>query len=343
MDEFELIEHFFNVQQVKRPEVQLGIGDDCSVLSIPPDMDLLVSTDTLVSGVHFLPDWDPGDIAYKAVMVNISDCIAMGGKPFAITLALTLTDHSTPWLSAFSQGLHEALHRYDIALVGGDTTRGPLSITITIHGLVPKGRAVTRAHAQVGDRIYVSGYLGLAAFAVAAFETPATKSQFEASDYVRYTRAELLSTAEEQLSDHALMKRHLHYPLPRTDWRDILSRFATSAIDISDGLSIDLSHLCTQSKLGAHLRLIDIPVHPLLAQYTPKGLQYALEGGDDYELCFTIPAQKEQDFLEVVRLEQMNCYCIGVMEKEAGIRATDLQGNEVELTPRGYQHFFSAG
>src|SRR3990167_4555066 len=160
MNEFSLIDIFFKKNALLRPEVIIGIGDDAACLEIPPNHQLLVSTDTLVAEVHFLSTWDPYDIAYRAVMVNVSDIAAMGGEPCWMTLALTIPDIDEEWISRFSEGFHAALKEYNIALVGGDTTRGPLSITITIHGTVPRSQAISRAGAKIGDEIWISGNLG---------------------------------------------------------------------------------------------------------------------------------------------------------------------------------------
>lgn len=317
MNEFNLIHHFFKNLTTRRSEVRFGIGDDCACLAIPNDSDLLVSTDTLVSDVHFLATWDPYDIAYKAVMVNISDCAAMAAEPFALLLALTLPQYNKEWLTRFSNGLEAALHQHQVELIGGDTTHGPLSLSITIHGLTPKGKAIKRSGAQSGDSIFVSGHLGLAAFAV----------------------THLLDTHVQQSNHAAEIQKSLHHPTPRTDYRLILREYATAAIDISDGLLADLNHLCEASQVGACLTMESIPVHPLLLQLTPNGLKFATTGGDDYELCFTVPVSRERMFLEAVQASGLTCYKIGSIEPGTGLRGLNENQQSVTLKPKGYTHF----
>jgi thiamine-monophosphate kinase len=319
MDEFNLIDYFFKQHALTRPEVVFGIGDDCACLRVPSGQDLLISTDTLVADVHFLSNWDPYDIAYKAVMVNISDCAAMAATPFALTLALTLPKVEQAWLTRFSEGLFQALNAHQIALIGGDTTRGPLSLTITIHGLAPFNQAIRRNGAHAGDAIYVTGPLGLAAFGVKHLLNP--------------------TIASEQ---RACVQKALHHPVPRTDFILILREFATSAIDISDGLLADLNHICEASGLGAHLDLQHIPVHPFITPLSSQDqpLEFALRGGDDYELCFTVPKQSEPAFLEKIKSTNLSCYKIGFMNDTfTGLRGLNLESQYVELSPKGYTHF----
>ncbi len=313
MNEFSLINQYFNSIQSSRDDVLLGIGDDAACLHVPSQMDLLVSTDTLVEGVHFLKEWDAYDIALRAVKVNVSDMAAMAAKPCWVTLALTLPEPDESWLQRFSAGLSDTLREYDIALVGGDTTRGPLTITITIHGLAPKGRAIKRSGARVGDMILVSGNLGAAALAVQLLNenTIANESRL------------------------VLMDKLLH-PRPRVDLMDLLREHATAAIDISDGLSADLNHILEASQIGACLVLDNIPVHPLVQQIQgEKAIDLALSGGDDYELCFTVsPAS-----LNVLNNLGLGCYCIGEIESEPVLRAKTRNGESLPLHVKGYSHF----
>lgn len=317
MNEFSLIEHFFKNRAIARPDVAYGIGDDAACLTVPPGMQVLVSTDTLVAGVHFLDSWDAYDIAYKAVMVNVSDMAAMAAEPCWLSLALTLPELNTDWLARFSQGLHEALKPFNIALIGGDITRGPLSMTLTIQGLAPTGRAVRRCGAQAGDIIYVSGDLGAAALAV---------------EFLQH------STIESQ--DKQLLMQKLQHPEPRVDLRNILQSYASAAIDISDGLTADLNHLCVASAVGACLSLSAIPLHPLLKKYKARqALDLALSGGDDYELCFTVSPQNEEMLLASMKDCGLSCYAIGKIEAEEGMRSLTETGEAGLLKPRGYSHF----
>lgn len=314
MNEFSLIDHYFKSIIPTRDDVVLGIGDDAACLRLPNDMDLLVSTDTLVEGVHFLKSWDAYDIASRALRVNISDIAAMAATPCWVSLALTLPEADEQWLQRFSQGLADTLRQYDLALVGGDTTSGPLSITITIHGFSPRGCAVKRSGARVGDIIMVSGELGAAAHAVSV----------------------LNSTMKDEVAYKLLMDKLLH-PKPRVDLIELMREHATAAIDISDGLSADLNHILESSHVGASLFLDKIPIHPLVCQYQQdKALDMALSGGDDYELCFTIPPAS----LEILERNCPDCKCIGIIEAEPGLRARATESaNSVPLTVKGFSHF----
>lgn len=317
MDEFSLIDEFFKSIVTSRNDVVFGIGDDAACLTVPKGQQLLVSTDTLVSDVHFCADWNPYDIACKAVMVNVSDIAAMAGTPCWVSLALTLPSMDESWLRQFAHGLRDSLKRFDLALIGGDTTRGPLSMTITIHGLVPTGKSVRRNGAKVGDQIYVSGQIGAAALMVdKLFDKTFTNH------------------------DRTILMDKLQHPQPRVDLRLILQTFATAAIDISDGLSADLNHICVASFLGACLIEDSIPIHDLVKKYKKeKALDFALGGGDDYELCFTVPAKDEQAFLMALQQAHLNCYLIGEMESEPGLRLRSNTGDVVPLSASGYHHF----
>ena len=320
MDEFACIDRFFHSIPHDRTDVILGIGDDAACLAIPADQHLLVSCDTLVAGVHFLAVWDPGDIAFKAVMANISDIVAMGGEPCWITLSLTLPSLDENWLTRFSSGLRAALHKYNVALIGGDTTRGPLSITMTIHGFTDKNHAVKRSGAQVGDLVYVTGPLGAAALAL------------------KYVDSRI------DAADHAVLMQHLHRPIPRVDLKYLLRAYAGSAIDISDGLLSDLQHVCTASGVGAALKLDQIPVHALVRKYSPDtALNFALNGGDDYELCLTISPAMNHAWLQEVARSGLNIYCIGLIETLPGLCYINAQGERHELKARGYNHFGANG
>ncbi len=317
MNEFSLIEQFFKPFLVKRKEVLFGIGDDAACLQIPKGQDVLVSTDTLVSGVHFLPEWDPYDIACKAAMVNISDMAAMAAEPCWATLALTLPELNQGWLEAFARGLNVSFNDYNVDLIGGDTTHGPLSITVTIMGLAPHGQAIRRGGAKPGDVILVSGQLGAAALAVKLL----THQNLPAKD-----QAELMNT--------------LLHPKPRVDLTPILRSYASSAIDISDGLSADLNHICVASSVGACLTKEAIPIHRLLNTYCgDDAVHLALTGGDDYELCFTVSPQLLDALMNECRRANLVCYPIGVIEEKPGLRMKTSDRTCEELRPAGYSHF----
>jgi len=317
MDEFALIERFFQSIPHERTDVVFGIGDDAACLQVTAGQQLLVSSDTLVSDVHFCQTWDAYDIARKAVMVNVSDIAAMAGTPCWLSLALTLPSYDEQWLQRFSQGLRDSLNQFNIALIGGDTTRGPLSMTLTIHGLVSAGKAIRRSGAKPGDKIYVSGEIGAAALAVS-----------------------FMGTQGNDESDMVALLKKLKVPQPRIDLGPYLQAYATAAIDISDGLSADLNHVCVASHAGACLNIENIPVHPLVKKYQgDNALDFAMSGGDDYELCFTVSPEHEALLLRDLEKAGLSCYLIGEIEAGAGLRARMGSGEVVALSTRGYQHF----
>lgn len=308
MNEFSLIQRYFKSIPHSRRDVLFGIGDDAACLQVPSDMDLLVSTDTLVAGVHFLMDWDAYDIAVRSVNVNVSDMVAMAATPCWVSLALTMPTLDESWLQRFSRGLSDALCAHHMALVGGDTTRGPMSITLTIHGFAPKGRAIRRCGAQIGDAILVSGPLGAASMAVTPFVQAVNDK------------------------DQLVLMDKLLRPNPRVDLIETLRFHASAAIDISDGFCADLHHILEASQVGACVMLEHVPVHPLVQQHQPdRAMDFALWGGDDYEICFTVPPSSAHFFPD--------CYVVGVIERELGLRGQIRQGPIEELSSQGYSHF----
>lgn len=317
MNEFSLIDQFFNFPYPTREDIVFGIGDDAACVRVPAGQDLLISTDTLVEDVHFLSSWDAYDIAYKAVMVNISDMAAMAATPTWICLALTIPEQNLSWLQQYSQGIRDALNEYKLVLIGGDMTKGPLSMTISIYGIVPLNKAIRRKGAKPGDKIFVSGELGGACLALQFLKKP----------------------PNNQLDFSKAMKKLLH-PQPRVDLGPILQATASSCIDISDGLSADLNHICEQSGVGAYLEADKIPVFSLAEEYMNHNARtLALTGGDDYELCFTIPPEKEEQFLTMIAQNGISCFEIGVIEKSKGLRIKQTNGALEVLKPQGYLHF----
>lgn len=317
MNEFSIIEKFFNRS---RPDDRLlrGVGDDAAVLRIPLGYDLLVSTDTLVNEVHFLPSWSPECIAKRALNVNISDIVAMAGLPHWISLALTLPTVDDVWLHRFSTALHQELNAHQMQLIGGDTTKGPLAISLTIHGLVEKNAALLRSGAKSGDGIYVSGALGAAALAVQRIA--------EGCDF-------------KSLADKRLLQA-LQAPKARTDLIPVLRKFASSAIDISDGLAADLGHICKQSHCGATVQLSNVPVdREVKNALGESGNIFALTGGDDYELCFTVPAARQQAFLRYCVRYGLEMHQVGLITAQRSLDFINEQGQKVRLQNKGYQHF----
>ncbi len=319
VSEFDLIERYFAHHGVSRPDVVLGISDDGAVLRVPPGSDLVVAMDTMVSGVHFFPDADPAGVGYKALAVNLSDMAAMGAEPAWATLALTLPQSDEAWLAAFSAGLFALAGQYGVQLVGGDTCRGPLTLTVQMHGFVPEGMALRRAGARPGDVVYVTGTLGDAALALRA----------------RSGSAEELSHAHA-----AFLTERLERPTPRIQTGMALRGIASAAIDISDGLAADLDHILKASGVGATVEVEHIPVSTAFAAMAKHKERWnlPLSGGDNYELCFTVPAEKQAEAEQLLARYPGGCTRIGVIESSHGLRCL-LNGEVFEPAASGYQHF----
>lgn len=318
--EFELIARYFNRVTSSRRDVEKGIGDDCALLNVAEKQTLAISTDTLVEGIHFLRDIHPADLGYKALAVNLSDLAAMGADPAWLTLAITLPEVDENWLKAFSDSLFELLDYYDMQLIGGDTTRGPRSLTLGIHGLVPVGRALKRSGARPGDWIYVTGTLGDSAAGLALLQ-----------HHIRIA---------DPAACEALIKRHLR-PMPRVLQGQALRDLASSAIDISDGLMSDLGHILKASDCGARINLDALPLSPVLVDNIEmqQALRWALTGGEDYELCFTVP-EINRGALDVALGHHGVPYtCIGqIAPVSEGVKLME-QGKTVEFDLKGFDHF----
>lgn len=304
MAEFSIIERYFNRRQ--SASVDLGIGDDSALLAAPPGHQLVICTDTLVAGRHFPIDTAADAVGWKSVAVNLSDIAAMGAKPHSILLALSLPEANPNWLQGFSDGLYACCDRFGVHLIGGDTTQSPhLSLSVTALGWIESGRAIARSGAQVDDLIVVSGTVGDAAFAL-------------------------------QHLGHPLQQR-LDYPMPRCELGVLLQGLASSMIDVSDGLAQDLGHILTASQVGAQLELTQLPLDPALqALPVSQQWQYALAGGDDYELCFTISRAHYQQLLQYQPNVQTTV--IGKIVQSSGIIFNN-NGQQQPLDLKGYQHF----
>lgn len=321
--EFSLIDRYFNRVSSSRPDVETGIGDDCALLVVPEKQTLAISTDTLVSGIHFLADIDPKDLAWKALAVNLSDLAAMGADPAWLTLALTLPSVDEDWLAAFSDSLFEQLSYYDMQLIGGDTTKGPLSMTLGIHGFVPQGRALKRSGAKPGDWIYVTGTPGDSAAGLAILQDRLTVADKTQSTY--------------------LLGRHLR-PRPRLLHGQALRDLASSAIDLSDGLISDLGHILKASGCGARLDLDLLPYSAALkVNVSPEqALEWALAGGEDYELCFTVPELNRGALDVAIGHLGIPWTCIGQMTVASDGMQFIQGGKPVTLNLKGYDHFAMA-
>lgn len=317
LGEFDLIERFFTEIGAQRPDVEMGIGDDCAVLEVPAGRRLAVTLDTLVEGIHFTPHTDPEALGHKALAVNLSDLAAVGAEPAWVTLSLTLPAADAGWLEAFARGFGGLARRYGVALVGGDTTRGPLSISIQAHGFVDPGRALRRNGARPGDLIYISGSLGDAGLALLV-----QQGLYAAPEHLAYLRG------------------RLDRPEPRIELGLALRGLATSAIDISDGLTSDLGHILAAARCGATLHLEQLPLSPALKDYLADTGDWspALSAGDDYELCFTIPEARQGDLEVLASSLPCGLSWIGVIDKAQGLRCIDADGQQLAVAA-GFDHF----
>ncbi len=318
LSEFDLIARYFTRAPHHAGRVVLGVGDDCALLAPSAGMQMAISSDMLVAGRHFFPDAEPAKLGHKCLAVNLSDLAAMGAQPVAFTLALALPEANPEWLAAFSQGLFALADEHGCALVGGDTTKGPLNICVTIFGEIEPGEALRRDAAQAGDDIWVSGTLGDARLALAGYRKEL------ALDRV------VLETAAERM----------HTPTPRVALGLALRGIAHAAIDISDGLIGDLGHILQRSKTGARLEVDALPHGPMLARQTQElRRNFALAGGDDYELCFTAPASKRDAVLGAALASATAVTRIGSIESASGLRLVDAAGAALDLQPASFDHF----
>jgi len=322
--EFDIIRRYFTRHQSLRDDVIVGIGDDGAVLRVPEGEDLVVSTDTLIAGIHFPEDTAPAAIGHKALAVNLSDLAAMGATPAWITLSLSLPAADPVWLEAFASAFFALANRYRAQLVGGDTCRGPLSVTVQVHGLVPAGRALRRQGARPGDSIYVTGTPGDAALALA-----------------------LVQAGKRNAAGCAELFERLEFPLPRIEAGLALRDCASAVIDISDGLLADLGHVLASSGTGATLQADKLPRSAAfircleMAGAAKERGYYALPlaGGDDYELCFTVAPEKSALAEERLAGLPGGCTAIGVVEAATGLRCLREDGSACPVARSGYQHF----
>jgi thiamine-monophosphate kinase len=314
--EFDLIaKHFTRVT----PGAVLGVGDDCALLAPTPGMQLAVSSDMLLEGRHFSPQDSPAGIGHKSLAVNLSDLAAMGARPRWATLSIALPEENDAWLTAFARGFFRMADTHGIELVGGDTTRGALTISITVMGEVPPGQALRRDGAQPGDDVWVSGVIGSAAMALA------------------YRQGRLFM---EQV-DAARVLPALYLPTPRVELGIALRGIARSAIDISDGLLGDLGHILQRSQTGARLEFAALPMLPVVQQYLHEAVarDCVLAGGDDYELCFTAPASKRDAVEGAARSAGVAVTRIGRITAEPGLVVSDADGQPLPIERTGYDHF----
>jgi thiamine-monophosphate kinase len=318
LSEFALIERYFRTRGAQRADVRLGVGDDAALLQVPPGCELVAATDTLVAGVHFPPGSPPASIGHRALAVNLSDLAAMGARPAWALLALTLPEADEAWLGEFATGLSDLARAHEVSLVGGDTTRGPLCITVQLLGHVPAGEALRRGGGRAGDVLFVSGTCGDAAAGL-AIEQGQLAAPPDARDYLR--------------------ERFL-FPTPRVALGERLRGFASACIDVSDGLLADAGKLASASHVGAELAYADLPLsEPLPAALGERrARELALGGGDDYELCFAVPPQNIARLLAQLPPQEWRYTRIGVLRAAPGAVVVS-DGTVMEFSHSGYEHF----
>jgi thiamine-monophosphate kinase len=314
--EFDLIAKYFTRAT---PGAVLGVGDDCALLAPTPGMQLAVSTDMLLEGRHFSPQDSPAGLGHKSLAVNLSDLAAMGATPRWATLAIALPEANDAWLTAFARGFFRMADQHGIELVGGDTTRGALTLSITVIGEVPPGQALRRDGAQAGDDVWVSGVIGSAALALA------------------YRQGRLFM---EQI-DAAKVLPALYLPTPQVALGIALRGIASSAIDISDGLLGDLWHILERSRVGASLEFAALPTLPLVKNYLHEAVarDCVLAGGDDYELCFTAPADRRDAVAAAAQSAGVAVTRVGRITAEPGLAVVDADGRPLPFDHIGYDHF----
>ena len=315
LTEFNLIERYFAHKDPRRDDVVMGVGDDCALLKVPAGFELAVSIDTLVEGVHFPEGTSPEAIGHKSLAVGLSDLAAMGATPAWATLSLSIPEIDEPWLQGFSSGLFALAKKYQVQLVGGDTVRGPLVISMQVHGFVPEDRALCRSGAKPGDGIYVIGTLGDAGLGVRVVQGKSSANKNDA-DYLR---------------------KRLDYPSPRIETGLSLRNTASACIDISDGLAADLGHILKASGVGATLQVDQFPVSDSLRNTVSldESIRLALTAGDDYELCFTVPMEREAALEEL----PVSCTRIGSIEAQSDLRLLDANNLPYPMERNGFDHF----
>ena len=308
ISEFGLIQRYFSSQSILNPVNRLGIGDDCALMSIPSGYELAITTDTMVENVHFFAGAEPKALGHKLLAVNLSDLAAMGAEPVSVTLALTLPEVDEGWLKGFSEGFLSLAKQFSIDLIGGDTTSGPLTLTVQALGIVPQGQAIKRSAAKQGDLIFVTGSLG------------------EAGLGLKINTGYVCDSPETAL-------KQFYQPNPRVKEGLAIRAYANSCIDLSDGIASDLNHILEKSNVGARLDWDRLPLSKELNEYISATDDWVmpLSAGDDYQLCFTVSPDK----IDCINIE---CTQIGVIEQNPGLRI-QRGGVTENLKVKGFEHF----
>ena len=319
MKEFTIIDSFFTKQNCQRKDVILPIGDDCAITQVPAGQQLAITTDTLVSGVHFPQDSSPEAIAHKSLAVSLSDLAAMGAEPAWINLSLSMPTGDPDWLARFSATLLAQCEYYSVQLIGGDTVQGPLVITITAHGFIPEKQAITRKGGKPGDLLYVTGCVGDAGLGLAI----------------------ALDKHQAAAGNASYLRKRLDFPTPRVLAGNNLRRIASACIDISDGLLVDLQHILQGSGVGALLQLEHLPLSAeLLAEVgQQQAIDLALTSGDDYELLFSVPQEQVTNLERSMLQCNVPVTCIGQLTGQTGKIQLQWNKQAYQLQRRGYQHF----
>lgn len=315
VSEFDLIARI-RTRAATRGDVRLGIGDDAAIVAMPPERLLAIAMDTLNVGVHFPDGTAAADIGWKALAVNLSDLAAMGAEPAWCTLSLSLPDADAAWLDGFLDGFFELAAQYRVALIGGDTTRGPLSVCATVHGFVDPQGVLRRDAARVGDDVWVTGSLGDAAAALYEWREGGARSD--------------------------ALRARLDRPTPRVAAGRALGGLAHACIDVSDGLLADLGHVCRASRVGAEIALVDLPLSLALSAAHPPALtqRWQTAGGDDYELCFTAPPTARLSIEDAMLVCDTPATRIGrIVAKPGEVVVRDADGEIRASTEQGYAHF----
>jgi len=318
LKEFQIINKIAQSSQVIREDTRLGIGDDCAILSPPPHCEIAVTTDTLIENIHFPSSISAHELGYFSCAASLSDLAAMGAKPSWVMLSLSAPSIGESWLTDFINGYSNLLEHYSLQLIGGNLSNGPLAITWQCFGYLPRGQALLRSGANAGDKIFVTGDLGLSALAI---------------DIITGQNTFTIETPETIL-------KQFYYPIPKIELGMALLNIASAAIDISDGLLADLDHILERSGVGAEILAAQLPLSWALNNLEENSAySLALTAGQSYELCFTIPLDKEAEFYKMIQRLNSSCTCIGRIIQAPQLKVIDKNGAPINFNRRGFQHW----